>query len=303
MRRLIALTAWASALCLLANASAQTLPADLLQQKTLEKIETFDRQWDGVLGVAALDLTSGRMLSYHGNVQFPQASSIKIAILLEMFRQADAGALSLDDTVQVLPEYRVGGSGKLQEELKKGRTVRLTWRQLIDRMIIDSDNVATNVIIDKVGMGSVNRTLKQLGLVHTRLQRKMMDTAAVRRNDENISTPEDMVRLMQWLFSGRAATDSSCRKMLAILQQVKAGMRAAVPTAYAVAAKPGGVPGVRCETGIVYLDQHPFALSVMSAYNGDPGKNPVKRITEIVYDFFERLAHANAYGHRTAGRR
>ena len=304
MRAQIAIAAWAIALCLAGASRGQGLPSELLEQKTLEKIKAFDRQWDGVLGVAALDLTDGRMLSYHGQVQFPQASSIKIAIMLELFRQVEAGAFSLDSTVTVAPEQWVGGSGTLQEDLKKGKTLRLTWNQLIDKMIIDSDNVATNVCIEKVGMQSVNRTLKQLGLVHTRLQRKMMDTAAVRRNDENISTPEDMVRLLQILFDGQAV-DSTLfyGQMLDIMQKVRGGMRAVVPDGYPVAAKSGSVAGVRCETGIVYLDKRPFALSVMSGYNGDGSKNPVRTITARVLDHFERLAHSNAYGHRTQGRR
>jgi beta-lactamase class A len=82
---------------------------------------------------------------------------------------------------------------------------------------------------------------------------------------------------------------------------VKGGMRKAVPEKVEISSKTGGVGGVKCETGIVWLDKRPFALSVMSTYLGDSDKNPVEDVTRLVYRHFERLSRANSYGHQLAG--
>ena len=112
----------------------------------------------------------------------------------------------------------------------------------------------------------------------------------------------EMARMAQMLYEGAVVDAQACEQMVAILASVDAAMRKAVPAQYKVAAKPGWVTDARCETGIVFLDDRPFVLSVMSTYNGPGNGNPVGPITEIVFDHFERLAHSNLYGHRTGER-
>lgn len=283
-----------------APTQSQSLPSDLLQEKLRARIAAFDANFDGVLGVAAIDLTTNQQFSYHGNILFPQASSIKIPVMVEVFRQAREGKFRLSDELEITEKFLVGGSGRFQQDLKAGKKLEKSVREIVEAMIIWSDNVATNVCIDLVGMENVNRTLKELGFSSTRLQRKMMDAEAVRRNDENISTPAEMVRLAQLIYEGKLVDAQACEEMVEILARVQAGMRAAVPEQYRVAAKPGGVPGVKCETGIVYFDARPFALSVMSTYKNEKVENPVKAVTQQVFEYFERLGHSNIYGHRTS---
>ncbi len=287
----------------------EKLPHTLLKQKTVQQLQAFSESWDGVLGLAALDLASDEIVfEMNADYVFPQASSIKIPIMIEVFRQIEKGMLSLDSTIVITIEDSVGGSGRLKNEFQQDVSqLQRTIRELLEAMIIWSDNVATNVLIrvlgkndHEAGMHNVNTMLDGFGFKFTRLRRKMMDGNAVRADRENISTPLEMVRLMQKLYRNELAGEESCEMMVDILSRVKAGMRAAVSdTSIRVAAKPGGVPGVRCETGIIYLDRRPFALSVMSTYNSaELRERPTKRVTEIVYDYFERLAHSNKYGHR-----
>ncbi len=280
--------------------SAQTDVAGILEQKTLQKIRDFDARFDGVLGVAALDLSNGHVFSHNGDAVFTQASSIKIPILIELFQAERQHQLRFSDGVTLTPKDAVGGDGSLQVSLRKGESVTLTIEDLAKAMILESDNTATNRLIDMVGMERVNRTLESLGLRKTRLRRKMMDDAAVERGDENVSTPLEMARLAELLYHGKILDAEASGRMLALLKQVKAAMRGAVPARYEVAAKPGSVDGVACETGIIFLDRRPFALTVMSVYNGEKIANPVGPITRIVFDHFERLAHSNQAGHRFA---
>ena len=160
---------------------------EVLWQKLESSINDVDHYLDGVLGVAVLDLTSGKNFVLHGDEVFPQASSIKIAVLAELYRQAQAGKLKLTDmyTVQasdLVPDSSIMGG------LTPGVT-RITLRDLATMMIAVSDNSATNVLIDRVGMENVNALLDSLGLAHTRLRRKMMDLKAASEGRENISTP------------------------------------------------------------------------------------------------------------------
>jgi beta-lactamase class A len=275
---------------------AQPTVTDLLEQRTRELLAGAEKSCECVLGVAAVDLETGEILGRNPDTVFPQASAIKIPIMAEVFRAARAGRLRLEDRVRLEPSDLTGGSGKLKEELKRGPVER-SVRELVELMIRDSDNVATNKLIAMVGMEEVNRTLDGLGLHRTRLRRRMMDIAAATRDEENVSTPREMARLAEMLYRGRLADEAASREMIEIMKTVKGSMRKTIPAEIAVAAKPGELPGVRTETGIVFLPGRPFVLSVMGTYLPDK-LDPLEPVIRIVYEHFVRLANANRYGHR-----
>jgi beta-lactamase class A len=269
---------------------------DLLERNTLARIRSYERGFDGALGVAVIDLHTGREFSLNGDVLFPQASSIKIPILIRMFQAARDGEFRMSGPVTLTREDLAGGSGHLQKELANG-PVTLTVYDLVTAMMETSDNTATNKCIAMLGMERVNRMLDEMGFVHTRLRRRMMDADSVARGLENISTPREMVRIVERIYGGRAVDEKASGEMIAIMRKVKAGMRAAVPDGIATASKPGAVPGVKCETGIVYTPNRPFVISVMSTFTGD-SSTAVADVTRIVYAHFEKLGAANEWGHR-----
>jgi beta-lactamase class A len=286
---------WLSLPLLLAGAAhAQTSVTELLEQKTLGEIRRFADSFEGVLGVAAIDLTTGRSFAFHGDTLFPTASTIKIPILFRMYQAERAGQFRFSDAVTIASKEAVGGSGRLQDALKKG-PVTLTIQELVRRMIVDSDNTATNRCIEIAGMAQVNRMLDEMGFPKTRLLRKMMDSAAAQRNDENVATPVEMARMAEMIYRGKAVDARASRDMLEIMKEVKGGIREGLPLDIQTASKTGELPGARCETGIVFLEQRPFVLSVMSAYIDDR-RTPVPEVTRIVYRYFEKLAISNAYG-------
>jgi beta-lactamase class A len=283
-------------LCAGALAGAEPGVRELLERKTVEEIRAVAGRLDGVLGVAAIDLTTGRTLALNAETVFPQASSIKVPIMVTLFRAAHAGAFRLTDTIALARTDAAGGSGRLGKRLESG-PLQLTVRELITAMIEWSDNTAANRLIALVGRERVNRTMDELGLPATRLMRVMMDSAAAGRDEENVSTPMEMARLMESLWRDKAADADSCREMIEILKLAGAEMKGAAPDGVEVASKPGVLDGVRCETGIVFLEGHPFALAVMTAYL-DRGRNPAAEVTDIVYRHFEKVASANRYGRR-----
>ncbi len=276
-------------------ASAQPEAAGLLRDKTLAALARFDEGFDGVLGVAAIDLQTGRAFALHGDTVFPQASIIKVPILVRMFQAERAREFRFTDKITLRPEDAVGGSGRLQFELKKG-PVALTVRDLVTAMIVDSDNTATNRCIDMAGMERVNEMLRAHGFPHTRLQRKMMDSAAAQRDDENISTPNEMARLVEQVYRAKIVDAEASREIIAIMKRVHGGMEEGLPLDTVTAVKTGQLPGARGETGIVFVPGRPFVLSVMSAFIDDR-RTPVPEATRIVYRMFEALARSNRYGH------
>ena len=160
-------------------AFAQPSVIELLEQKTLDRVRAVNTSVNGVLAFHAIDLTTGRGLFLNSGTVFPQASSLKIAIMIQMFRSARAGAFNLTDRLTINPQETIGGSGHLQILLRSG-PVTLSVRELVS---------------DMVGMERVNRTMEELGFHSTRLQRKMLDTASAAKDLENISTPQEMARL------------------------------------------------------------------------------------------------------------
>lgn len=278
-------------------------PADAraaeLHAKLQRQLDEIAAGFDGVMGVAVKDLATGETFGAHNDVVFPQASSIKIAILVELFRQAQAGAVRLDDRVEVKHGQMVGGSGVLQHFGDSASAVSL--RDLAVLMIVLSDNTATNILIDRVGLASVNENLRRLGLQETRLARRMIDIEAQRAGRENVSTPREMAALLEMLQQGKALDAQHTAAALEILKYPKEGpLRRGLPERVALADKSGTLAGVRCDSGIVLLPGRPYVISVMTTYgeSQEAAERAIGEVSRRVFDYFDRLAHANAYGVR-----
>src|SRR5262249_42644163 len=152
-------------------------------------INAVDENLDGVMGVAIEDLNTGDHFFLRENEVFAQASSIKIAVLAELYRQSQQGKLKLTDLYTV-QSSDLDADSAIMNGLTPG-VPRITLRDLATMMVAVSDNAATNVLIDRVGMENVNALLDSLALPHTRLRRKMMDLKAAKEGRENISTPRE----------------------------------------------------------------------------------------------------------------
>jgi beta-lactamase class A len=267
----------------------------VLMDKLRARIEAVDRGLDGVLGVAVKDLNTGATVTLRPDDVFPQASSIKLAVLYELFRQAEEGRLDLAETTRPgLP--RVGGGGVLQV---LGDRVSLTWRDLAVLMMGWSDNEATNLLIERVGLDAVNRRLDALELPRTRLQRKMIDLEAARRGRENVSTPSEMVRLAEALYRGAGLSPARAKDLLDVATVAKdSPFRAPLPPSLRVMDKPGDLEGVRCVTAVVDLPGRPYAAAIMTTYlrREEDGEAAIREISAAIYQTFDRLARASEHG-------
>src|SRR5207247_2539226 len=199
--------------------------SDLLWKKLEARVEEIATRLDGVMGVSILDLTDGRILLRNADRVFPAASSIKLAILLELYRQdQEAGAgvqgkAKLDDIYAFDPKDLVEDS-QIMAGLTPGVT-RLTNRNLAQFMVAVSDNAAANILIDRVGKDNVNAMLRGLGLSKTILRRKMIDIVAARRGDENVATPEEMVRLLEAIYKDKPLSKQATAAFIKQLSTLK----------------------------------------------------------------------------------
>lgn len=281
---------------LLAACAARAQPGviELFLQGTEQRVRDYVKGQSCVIGVAFIDLATGRAYSVNGDVLFPQASAIKIPILMRVFQAEREGRLKLADPVQFRPADVVGGSGNLRERIAAG-PLQMPLLDVLDAMIQHSDNSATNKCIALVGLDSVNRMLDQMGFVHTRLRRVMQDRKAIEGGLENLSTPNEMARIAQRLWQGRIVDEAACREMMELMKKVKGPMRAALPASVPAATKTGSTPGVSCQSGVILLPDRPFALSVMTTFN-HAGREPITDLTRIVYESFALLARSNEWG-------
>ena len=279
---------------------ATALAADnVLHNKFLNRLHAIADTSDCVVGVAIKDLKSGEEFLINENEIFPQASSIKIHILAELYRQAATKKISLSDMKTLPPSMKVGGGGILSE--LGDNTVSMSLRDYAVCMMVVSDNAATNLLIDVVGMNNVNASLQSLGATQTKLQRVMMDTKASAAGRENISTSHEAIVVLEKLYNGTLVNKQACDDIILIMsKENKTPLHNGVPSTVKVADKGGKLDGVRCGVGIVYLENNPYIICVMTKLlmNDEDGSRIISLISRLAYNYFERKANSNEFGRK-----
>jgi beta-lactamase class A len=268
---------------------------DVLRPRLEQRLEAIAANLDGEMGYCIVDLTSGARLERLGDRAFPTASTIKIAVLYELFKQSEEGTLRLDETRPLTAAARVAGSGVLQHL----QSPALTLTDYATLMIMLSDNSATNVLIDAVGMDAVNRRMRALGLEHVWLQRRMIDLDAAREGRENLASPCDIARLLEAVQAGTGLSHASRDAMLAILRKPKStAFTRAIPADVPVASKPGGLDGVAVDAAFVALPGRPYVVVGATSWlaKGSDGDAALEALARETHAYFVRIAQGGRYG-------
>ncbi|QJW88721.1 serine hydrolase [Spirosoma taeanense] len=222
---------------------------------------------------------------HRANERVPSASVIKLPIMIEIMERVKAGALDLDEIHILTDSEKTGGDGVLKTYSHRSR---VAYRDLLRLMMVYSDNTATNIFINELGMSAINRRIQALGLTQTRLNRVMMDTLAARQGRENYVTAHEMNRLLAKIYRHQVATPDLCEQMLAILKQNEdtATIPRLLPEGTVIAHKTGTLAYVRGDVGIVYPPANqragrtePFVLAVF--VEGVPTPEAERIIGEI----------------------
>ncbi|MGN0262162.1 MAG: serine hydrolase [Eggerthellaceae bacterium] len=219
------------------------------------------------VGAVAIDLETGEYAGVRGNESVPSASMIKMIIAAAFLETVAQGDCSLDEPYTLQESDIVGGTGSLQG-LGAGATV--SYRDLVTKMISESDNIATNVLIDACGgMEVVNSEAKKLGLSGTQLNRMMMDAAAMEQGVENYVSADDLAILFRMVYNGTFVDGESSELVLQALEQQtdNAGIPQGLPADTVFAHKTGTLATVRHDGGIVEGD-HPYVLVVLCSESG-----------------------------------
>jgi beta-lactamase class A len=282
---------------------ATTQKQQVLWDKLSSQIRGIDQNLDGVMGVAIEDLTSDKTFFLHEDEVFPQASTIKITVLAELYHQAQLADSGASGKAKLTDMYTVQTKDLVQDSVIMGgltpSVTQLTNRDLATMMVAVSDNSAANVLIDRVGMQNVNTLMDGLGLTHTRLRRKMMDLKAAGEGRENLSTPREMMTLLDQIYRGKVLNQRMAEDFWKILSTHKQStISQDLPDGLRVADKPGELEGVRNDCGVVFVPNRPYVICVMTVYlhNEREGEQAIARTSAAAYSMFDRLGRASEYG-------
>lgn len=220
----------------------------------------------------------------------PAASTIKIPVMVEVFRQLEVGRFDLNRRVTLLASDKDWGSGELCDA-RSGGTYSIST--LLDKMIDISDNTATNMLIRFIGRHNINHTMYSLGLRHTQLTTDIRTEGYAIRNELR-SSPGDMALLLSRMARQRLVDVWSSRQMIAILegQEHNTLIPAELPPAISIAHKTGTLHDTLNDVGIVYDPQAPYVIAVMTTDlpSLDDGRSAIRGISRLTYRDMNALA-------------
>ena len=254
----------------------------------------------GKVAIAVKNLVSGETFFYNADEVMPTASLIKLPVLIEAYLQATEGKVRLAETITLRRADKVPGSGILTPYFSPGATFPL--RDAVTLMTVFSDNTATNLVLDRVGIKAVNERMRAWGLKETRLNHKVfrgdsasVDPARTRKYGLGSTTAREMVRLLEELLLSDCAKPAAKQAVLGLLRKCedKDKFTRFLPPGAEVAHKTGTLPDVRTDAGIIYLDDAAVVLCVLTARNEDrrwdrdnAGNLLCARVAKEVYDHF-----------------
>lgn len=262
------------------------------------------RRFHGKVNLAAKNLKTGEVLEYGGQEKVQTASVIKVPIMVEVFAQAFEKRLDLREELVVTEENLVRGSGILQD-LSPG--LRLNVKDLVVLMITLSDNSATNMLMDRVGIGNVNERMRLYGLKNTVLYKKIFKPATEPLPEEQkrwglgVTTPWDMLVLLEKICRREILDPASCDAMIEILKKQRD--RDQIPRYFvgprwekvSVANKTGALNQVRNDVGVVFTPQGNILLSLFAQDSKDQrwtadneATLTLGRLAESLVAFFRR---------------
>lgn len=239
----------------------------------------------GNYSFAFLDLDNSNVISIN-NKKSKSASVIKIYIMINAFQQIKKGNIKLSDKYSLSQSDKVGGSGILINE-PQGKV--LTIEKLIELMITKSDNTATNILIKKLGMNSINNTIKSLGCTDTNLNRLMMDTNAIAKGIENYTSVNDLCRTLKKIHNNECVNKKYDSLMLKILKNNTNDKKipALLPSNIEVANKTGENIGVENDAGIVFTPKGSYIVCFLTS-NGSSNSqvSAISQSSKKIFDIY-----------------
>jgi beta-lactamase class A len=255
----------------------------------------------GKVAIAVKHLGTGESYYLNADDPMPTASLIKLPVMIEVYQQVAEGRIKLSDPVTLRQEDKVPGSGVLTEHFTPGVTFPL--RDAVHLMIAVSDNTATNLVLDKIGVGATAQRMESWGFPNTKIHAKSFrgSTTSVfpertKRFGLGSTTAREMVDILARLQAGKFVSPEACKEMLELLKKCddNAKFPRFLPESIKVAHKSGSLSEARTDAGILYLPSGPVAVCVLTAENEDKrwvidnaGNLFCARVAQVVYQYFD----------------
>jgi beta-lactamase class A len=270
----------------------------------------------GKVAVAVKHLGGGESYRYHADEVMPTASLIKFPVMIETYRQAAEKKVDLDRFITLRAQDKVPGSGVLTDHFSAGSTFRL--RDAVRLMIAFSDNTATNLVLDAIGIGATAATMEKMGYPNTKIHSKVFrrDTSVFPERSKQFglgsTTPDEMIRLCEAVYRKQILTPAACDEILAHLRACddRDKFPRFLPPGTKLAFKTGSLNATKTAAGILECPGGPVALCVMTDGNEDQrwvpdnaGNRLCAEIARAVYDHFDREAAGDTKTERAADRR
>lgn len=239
---------------------AFALPLAAAEPSLESRIKPITDKHKGTIAVAVKNLATGEVYKQNADEVMQTASLIKLAVMVEAYRQFDAKKVDFDKTLTLTKDDKVPGAGVLTSHFSDGATFPL--KDAVRLMIVFSDNTATNMVLDQIGIKSVNDTTKELGLPETRINAKVfkgsttsVDPERTKKYSLGSTSANETLKLLELIHTGKAASAESCQAMLGHMKanDDKELLVRHLPPGTSVAHKTGATNQVRTDAGILYI--------------------------------------------------
>ena len=264
-----------------------------------EAIAPLVQQHKGKVAVAVKNLETGEEYYLNADEVMPTASLIKLPVMVETYWQAHEGKVKLDTMLTLKKADKVQGSGILTPHFSDGASFSL--RDAVRLMIVYSDNTATNMVLDQIGLPSTNGRMEKLGLNNTKINAKVfradtrLDQERGKKYGLGSTTAREMVQLLELIEGGKVVSPEACKDMLDHLKRCddKEKMTRFLPSGTVVAHKTGSVNASKTDAGIIYTKGGPVALCVLTDANEDQrwaadnaAQVLIAKVARETYDYF-----------------
>ena len=279
--------------------------------------------FQGKIGVSVKHLGTGETANLNGDVVFPTASVFKVPVIVEFYRRVERGRINLDEQILLKECDKVPGSGILKE-LTEGLPV--SYRDLLSLMMIVSDNTATDLIVKKVGFDNINNTMDTFGFKETRVNKycreilfdlvgvndlrldemtiDVFEKAAEANDyagswslgivDNDVTTPNEMLSLLELIVKNEAASSESCQAILNIMSKCQTGtyrIPKYLPQKKALLQrKTGSLPGIRNDVGVITIkdtgEHYLLTCFTMDAEDNYQAEEVIAKVSQAVYNYF-----------------
>lgn len=256
----------------------------MIETKINNKIKSIVDNSEFDIAVLVKDLSNNKIIiDIKSDKTYVSASLIKLPILIEALNRVDNMSIPLNKVFQINPNQKVDYSVITEQDLQS-----CTYEELIEWMIISSDNTACNVLIDILGIGEINNSIKDMSLNSTKLERKMMDFKAIDNNKNNYTSLKDMLSLIEGLYRGTIAEKEVCKRALTTLknQRDNSMLKRYIKDYVLVANKTGELDDLNNDVGIFYTKKLDYFIGVF-AHNlnsNNEGYKIIGEISKMIYD-------------------